>query len=58
MIMSFGIAAILALVAVGTLATATTRAPNQTAVASASINPFELMTNSKDLPAPQYAEPL
>ena len=56
--MSFAIAAaMLTLVAVGTWAATTTRSPQQAGTAGASINPFAMMTDAKDLPAPQYAEP-
>jgi hypothetical protein len=55
--MSFAIAAaMLTLVAVGTWA-ATTRSPQQAETAGAVINPFAMMTDAKDLPAPQYGEP-
>ncbi len=56
-IISFGIAAVLAFVAIATWATATTHA-NDPARASAAfgsqINPFEFMKSSKDLPHQQY----
>ena len=56
-IIPFGIAAVLALVAVATWATATTHS-NDRANASAAfgnpIKPFELMKRSKDLPLQQY----
>jgi hypothetical protein len=55
--MSFVIAAaMLSLVAVGTWA-ATTRSSQQAGAAGAVINPFAMMADAKDLPAPQYAEP-
>jgi hypothetical protein len=53
----FGIAAVLAIVAVATWATATTHS-NDRAKASAAfggaINPIELMKSSKDLPHQHY----
>ena len=56
-IIPFGIAAVLALVAVATWATATTHS-NDHANASAAfgnpIKPFELMKDSKELPLQQY----
>jgi predicted secreted Zn-dependent protease len=48
---------ILTVIAVGTWATAPTGAADQTAVFGVSgvrINPFEMMTNAKDLPVQQY----
>ena len=55
--MSFAIAAaMLSLVAVGTWA-ATTRSPQQAGTAGVAINPLAMMTEAKDLPAPQYGEP-
>jgi hypothetical protein len=56
-IISFGIAAVLAFVAIAAWATATTP-PKDHATASAAfgsqINSFELMKSSKDLPRQQY----
>jgi hypothetical protein len=56
MTMSFAIAAMLTLVAVGTWA-ATTRSHQQPGTAEASMNPFAMMADAKDLPAPQYGQP-
>jgi hypothetical protein len=56
-IISFGIAAMLALVAVATWATATTHSNHQTKASAAfgsPINPFELMKSSKELPHQHY----
>jgi hypothetical protein len=55
--MSFAIAAaMLTLVAVGTWA-ATTRSHQPAGTAGPIISPFAMMTDAKDLPAPQYTEP-
>ena len=55
--MSFAIAAaMLTLVAVGTWA-ATIRSPQQAGTAGPVISPLAMMTEAKDLPNPQYAEP-
>ena len=56
-IISFGIAAVLAFVAIATWATATTHtndAARASAAFSSQINPFESMKSSKDLPHQQY----
>jgi hypothetical protein len=53
-IMSLGIAAMLALVAVGTWAVATAGSQNHDGPSGTRINAFELMMNSKDLPTQQY----
>jgi hypothetical protein len=53
----FAVVATLAIVAAGTIAAATTRSLQPAKALGASINPFELMMNSKDLPSPQYGEP-
>jgi hypothetical protein len=56
-IIPFGIAAVLALVAVATWATATTQSndhANASAVFGRPIKPFELMKHSKDLPLQQF----
>jgi hypothetical protein len=57
MLMSFAVVATLAIVTVGTFAATTTRSLQQATGSGASVNPFELMMNSKDLPSPQYGEP-
>ena len=56
-ILAFGIAAVLALIAVATWATATTHSndhANASAAFGSPIKPFELMKSSKDLPHQQY----
>lgn len=56
-IIPFGIAAVLALVAVATWTTATTHSndhANASAAFGSPIKPFELMKHSKDLPLQQY----
>jgi hypothetical protein len=54
---SFGIAAVLALVAIATWATATTHSNDYASAPAAfgsQINSFEFMKSSKDLPHQQY----
>jgi hypothetical protein len=53
-IMPFGIAAMLALVAVGTWAVATAGSQSQDGFSGIRINTSALMMNSKELPAQQY----
>ena len=53
-IMAFGFAALLALLAIGAWSGATTHSVDRADASAASINPFELMRNSKDLPHQQY----
>ena len=53
-IMAFGFAALLALLAIGAWSSATTHSVNRAEASAASINPLELMRNSKDLPHQQY----
>ena len=53
-IMAFGFAALLALLAFGAWSGATTHSVDRADASAASINPLELMRNSKDLPHQQY----
>jgi hypothetical protein len=53
-IMAFGFAALLALLAIGAWSGATTHSVDRADASAASINPLELMRNSKDLPHQQY----
>jgi hypothetical protein len=56
-ILTFGIAAVLAIVAVATWATATTHSNDHVKASAAfgsPINPLEFMKSSKDLPHQQY----
>jgi hypothetical protein len=56
-IISLGTAALLTLAAIVTWATATTQSSNHikgSVAVGSSINPFDLMKNSKDLPHQQY----
>ena len=56
-IMAFGFAALLALLAIGAWSSATTHSANHaraSAASSSPINPFALMSSSKDLPHQQY----
>ena len=53
-IMAFGFAALLSLLAIGAWSSATTHSANRAEASAASINPLELMRNSKDLPHQQY----
>jgi hypothetical protein len=53
-IMSLSIAAMFALFAIGTWATATTSSHEQGGVSGYQTNVFELMLNSNDLPVQQY----
>ena len=53
-IMAFGFAALLALLAIGAWSKATTHSVNRAEASATSINPLELMRNSKDLPHQQY----
>ena len=53
-IMLLGIAAMLALVAVGTWAAATASSQNRDGFSGTRIDPSVMMTNSMELPAQQY----
>jgi hypothetical protein len=53
-IMAFGFAALLALLAIGAWSGATTHSVDRADASAASINPLELMRNSKDLVHQQY----
>jgi hypothetical protein len=53
-IMAFGFSALLALLAIGAWSEATTHSVTRAEASAASINPLELMRNSKDLPHQQY----
>jgi Tfp pilus assembly protein PilE len=52
--LSFGIVAILTVVAITAWATATTRSQNQPEPAAVAINAFAMMTNATDLPVQRY----
>ena len=52
--LSFGIAAMLTVVAITAWATATTRSQNPPETAAVAINAFALMTNATDLPVQRY----
>lgn len=52
--LSFGIAAVLTVVAITAWATATTRSQNEPEATAVTINAFALMTNAADLPVQRY----
>jgi hypothetical protein len=52
--LSFGIAAILTVVAITAWATATTRSQNQPQTAAVAINAFAIMMTAPDLPVQRY----
>jgi hypothetical protein len=52
--LSFGIAAMLTVVAITAWATATTRSQNQPETAAMAINAFAMMTSATDLPVQRY----
>jgi hypothetical protein len=52
--LSFGIAAMLTVVAITAWATATTRSQNEPETTAVAINAFALMTNATDLPVQRY----
>jgi hypothetical protein len=52
--LSFGIAAMLTVVAITAWATATIRSQNEPETTAVAINAFALMTNAADLPVQQY----
>ena len=52
--LSFGIAAMLTVVAITAWATATTRSQNQPEIVAATINAFAMMTDATDLPVQRY----
>jgi hypothetical protein len=52
--LSFGIAAMLTVVAITAWATAMTRSQNQPEATAVAINAFALMTNAADLPVQRY----
>ena len=52
--LSFGIAAMLTVVAITAWATATIRSQNEPEATAVPINPFALMTNAADLQVQQY----
>jgi hypothetical protein len=52
--LSFGIAAMLTVVAITAWATATTRSQNEPETTAVAINAFALMTKATDLPVQRY----
>jgi hypothetical protein len=52
--LSFGIAAILTVIAITAWATATTRSQNEPETIAVAINVFALMANAADLPVQRY----